>query len=90
MTIEVGVVSYVGGGVRDGTSRVLSVVHSVSPLSLLASSSTSVSGLDPTSNSTSALDSKGAPVHIHNHKIKAKGSQPVDAPWYLITDHTDE
>ena len=40
-------------------------VQSAPPLSLVASSSTSASRLDPTSNLTSALDSKGPPVHAH-------------------------
>ena len=54
-------------------------VQSVPPLSLVASSSTSASGLDPTSNSSSALDSKGLPVCAHNRRSKVKGSQLTDS-----------
>ena len=54
-------------------------VQSVPPLSLVANSSTSTSGLDPTSNLTSALNSKGPPVCACNRRSKVKGSQLADS-----------
>ena len=54
-------------------------VQSVPPLSLVASSLASASGLDPTSNLTSALDSNGPPVHAHNCRSKVQGSQLADS-----------
>ena len=54
-------------------------VHSAPPLSLLASSLISASGLDPTFISTSALNSKGPPVHVCSCRSKVKDSQLTDS-----------
>ena len=64
-------------------------VQSAPFLSLLASSLTSASGLNPTSNSTSALNSKGPAVHVCNCRSKVKGSQLTNSssPVVMASNH---